>query len=143
LSNLRLSNISIRSSRRASARTFAADFVTSDTGTGFVHIAPGHGVDDYNLGRANGLLIYSPINDDGVFVHTNNLPIEQQMPAEMLGKSTLEKHGKSDANEVVLHELRLRKALIASGKLSPRLPALLAEQNRGHFPGDGPVVCED
>ena len=26
------------------------DFVTSDTGTGFVHIAPGHGLDDYNLG---------------------------------------------------------------------------------------------
>ena len=28
---------------------------TSDTGTGFVHIAPGHGLDDYNLGRQNGL----------------------------------------------------------------------------------------
>jgi len=34
------------------------------------------------------------------------------MPAEMLGKSILEKHGKSDANEMVLHELRLRKALL-------------------------------
>ena len=33
-------------------KAFAADFVTSDTGTGFVHIAPGHGLDDYNLGRA-------------------------------------------------------------------------------------------
>ncbi len=34
------------------------------------------------------------------------------MPAEMVGKSILEKHGKSDANEAVLHELRLRKALL-------------------------------
>ncbi len=35
---------------------FAADsFVTSETGTGFVHVAPGHGLDDYNLGRQNGL----------------------------------------------------------------------------------------
>ncbi|HET7624830.1 MAG TPA: class I tRNA ligase family protein, partial [Verrucomicrobiae bacterium] len=89
-----------------------ADFVTSDTGTGFVHIAPGHGLDDYNLGRANGLPIYSPVNDDGCLAHTNDLPIEFQMPAEMVGKSILEKHGKSDANEAVLHELRVRHALL-------------------------------
>src|ERR1700733_9158125 len=93
-------------------RAFAADFVTSDTGTGFVHIAPGHGQDDYNLGRANGLPIYSPVNDDGAFAHTGDLPLEQQMPVEFLGKSILEKHGKSDANEIVLHELRVRHALL-------------------------------
>jgi isoleucyl-tRNA synthetase len=93
-------------------KAFAADFVTSDTGTGFVHIAPGHGLDDYNLGRQNGLPIYSPVDDDGKFVCTNDLPIEQQMPAEMAGKSILEKHGKSDANEAVLHELRVRHALL-------------------------------
>ncbi|HEX9047434.1 MAG TPA: isoleucine--tRNA ligase, partial [Verrucomicrobiae bacterium] len=93
-------------------KALAADFVTADTGTGFVHIAPGHGQDDYNLGRANGLPVYSPVNDDGAFAHTNDLPVEQQMPAEMLGKSILEKHGKSDANEAVLHELRVRNALL-------------------------------
>ena len=32
-----------------------ADFVTMDTGTGAVHIAPGHGEDDYSLGSKNGL----------------------------------------------------------------------------------------
>jgi isoleucyl-tRNA synthetase len=93
-------------------KAFEADFVTSDTGTGFVHIAPGHGLEDYGLGSRNGLPIYSPVNDDGAFAHTNDLPVEQQMPAEMLGKSILEKHGKSDANEAVLHELRVRKALL-------------------------------
>ena len=93
-------------------KAFPAEFVTSDTGTGFVHIAPGHGLDDYNLGRQNGLPIYSPVDDDGRFAHTNDLPVEQQMPAEMLGKSILEKHGKSDANEAVLHELRVRHALL-------------------------------
>ena len=87
-------------------------FVTNDTGTGFVHIAPGHGLDDYNLGRANGLPIYSPVNDDGAFAHTGELPVEQQMPVAWLGKSILEKHGKSDANEAVLHELRVRHALL-------------------------------
>lgn len=87
-------------------------FVTNDTGTGFVHIAPGHGTDDYSLGRVHGLPIYSPVNDDGALAYTNDLPVEQQFPAEMLGKSTLAKHGKSDANEAVLHELRVRKALL-------------------------------
>ncbi len=89
-----------------------AGFVTSDTGTGFVHIAPGHGLEDYGLGSSAGLPIYSPVDDDGKFAHTNDLPVEQQMPSEMIGKSILEKHGKSDANEAVLHELRARKALL-------------------------------
>jgi isoleucyl-tRNA synthetase len=88
------------------------NFVENSTGTGFVHIAPGHGMDDYLLGRAAGLPIYSPVNDDGALDYTNDLPREQQMPAEMIGKSILEKHGKSDANEAVLHELRLRHALL-------------------------------
>ncbi len=92
-------------------KLFPANFVTSDTGTGFVHIAPGHGTDDYNLGRSVGLPIYSPVDDNGCLAHTNDLPVEQQMPAELLGKTTLEKHGKSDANEAVLHELRVRNAL--------------------------------
>ena len=94
------------------SKAYPADFVTADTGTGFVHIAPGHGLDDYNLGRQNGLPIYSPVNDDGALAHTNDFPAEQQMPAEMVGKSILEKHGKSDANEAVLHELRIRHALL-------------------------------
>ena len=93
-------------------KAFAAEFVTADTGTGFVHIAPGHGLDDYNLGRQNGLPIYSPVNDDGALAHSSELPVEQQMPVELLGKSILEKHGKSDANEAVLHELRSRHALL-------------------------------
>ncbi len=92
---------------------FAGDtFVENSTGTGFVHIAPGHGADDYQLGLKNNLPIYSPVDDDGKFALTDELPREKQMPEEMLGKSILEKHGKSDANEVVLHELRARKALL-------------------------------
>jgi isoleucyl-tRNA synthetase len=94
------------------SKFYPAGFVTSDTGTGFVHIAPGHGLEDYGLGSSVGLPIYSPVDDDGKFAYTNDLPVEQQMPAEMIGKSILEKHGKSDANEAVLHELRARKALL-------------------------------
>ena len=93
-------------------RAFAADFVTADTGTGFVHIAPGHGQDDYNLGRRTVCRFIRRWMTTARFAHTNDLPVEQQMPAEMVGKSILEKHGKSDANEAVLHELRVRHALL-------------------------------
>jgi isoleucyl-tRNA synthetase len=93
-------------------KAYPAGFVTSDTGTGFVHIAPGHGLEDYGLGSSVGLPIYSPVDDDGKFAYTNELPVEQQMPKEMIGQSILEKHGKSDANEAVLHALRLNHALL-------------------------------
>jgi isoleucyl-tRNA synthetase len=94
-------------------KLFAGDaFVDNVTGTGFVHVAPGHGLEDYTLGLRNGLPIYSPVDDDGRFAYTDDLPVEKQMPAEMIGKSILEKHGKSEANVAVLHELRVRKALL-------------------------------
>lgn len=98
---------------RRTGRFFAGDnFVTSDTGTGFVHIAPGHGMDDYQLGLQHGLPIYSPVDDNGCLAYTNDLPKEEQMPAELVGKSMLEKHGQSEANNAVLHELRARGALL-------------------------------
>jgi isoleucyl-tRNA synthetase len=46
----------------------AADFVGIDQGTGLVHIAPGHGEEDYELGRSLGLKIYNPVDDAGRFV---------------------------------------------------------------------------
>src|SRR5205823_13979178 len=69
-------------------KLFAGDaFVDNTTGTGFVHIAPGHGLDDYHLGIEHGLPIYSPVDDDGRFTRTSDLPEEQQMPSEMVGKA--------------------------------------------------------
>jgi isoleucyl-tRNA synthetase len=44
-----------------------ADFVTTETGTGQVHIAPGHGSDDYSVGRQNDLGLLSPVDDEGKF----------------------------------------------------------------------------
>lgn len=45
----------------------AADFVTTDTGTGFVHIAPGHGEDDWHLGMANGIAVPDTVQPDGTY----------------------------------------------------------------------------
>jgi isoleucyl-tRNA synthetase len=44
-----------------------AEFVAMDAGTGLVHIAPGHGEEDYDFGRTFGLGVYNPVNDDGRF----------------------------------------------------------------------------
>jgi isoleucyl-tRNA synthetase len=43
------------------------EHVTLDTGTGAVHTAPGHGVDDFIIGRAYGLPILSPVDNAGRF----------------------------------------------------------------------------
>lgn len=42
--------------------------VTLETGTGAVHTAPGHGADDYEMGRQYGLPIENPVGPDGRFV---------------------------------------------------------------------------
>lgn len=51
-----------------------AEFVTTDTGTGAVHIAPGHGADDYNVGRQYGLDVVSPVDDDGRYTDEVGIP---------------------------------------------------------------------
>ncbi len=42
-------------------------FVTTEAGTGFVHIAPGHGEEDFELGRAHGIEIPETVGPDGTF----------------------------------------------------------------------------
>jgi isoleucyl-tRNA synthetase len=43
------------------------EFVTNDTGTGFVHIAPGHGEDDWHLGKAHGIAVPDTVMPDGTY----------------------------------------------------------------------------
>jgi len=44
-----------------------APFVTLEAGSGCVHIAPGHGEEDYEIGKAYGLDIYAPVDNEGKF----------------------------------------------------------------------------
>lgn len=44
-----------------------APFVNLESGTGCVHIAPGHGQEDYEIGMEYGLENYAPVDDDGKF----------------------------------------------------------------------------
>ena len=43
------------------------EHVTADAGTGCVHTAPDHGVDDFNVGRANGIGTINLVQDNGVY----------------------------------------------------------------------------
>lgn len=49
-------------------RVLAADFVTTESGTGIVHTAPPYGVDDLALGQENGLPVVHAVGQDGNFL---------------------------------------------------------------------------
>lgn len=81
------------------SRVILADFVTLETGTGQVHIAPGHGADDYAAGVENGLPILSPVDDHGRFTEEVGVPV-------WAGKYVF------DANKEVVEHLRQHGALL-------------------------------
>ncbi|PYK92335.1 MAG: isoleucine--tRNA ligase, partial [Verrucomicrobia bacterium] len=82
------------------AMVLLAEFVTMDTGTGAVHIAPGHGEDDYLLGSKNGFPILSPVDDHGRYTNEVGIP-------ELVGKYVF------DANADIIRILRQRGMLLA------------------------------
>jgi len=59
-----------------------ADYVTTEDGTGLVHTAPGHGLEDYMTGQIYGLAVYSPVQNDGRYDDT--------VPEWLRGRSVLE-----------------------------------------------------
>jgi isoleucyl-tRNA synthetase len=60
------------------SRVIPGDFVTMDEGTGIVHIAPGHGADDFEAGIKYNLPIFAPVDDRGKFAGTGVPEIEGQ-----------------------------------------------------------------
>jgi isoleucyl-tRNA synthetase len=56
------------------SKVIPGTFVTDDTGTGQVHIAPGHGMEDYIAGKENGLGLLSPVDNLGKLTEECGLP---------------------------------------------------------------------
>jgi isoleucyl-tRNA synthetase len=52
---------------RESPIVIGGDYVTTESGTGLVHTAPGHGQEDYMVGQRYGLPILAPVDDNGNF----------------------------------------------------------------------------
>ena len=99
------------------------DHVTEDTGSGFVHTAPGHGREDFELWTANTRLLQErgvetripyTVDEDGVF--TDEAPGFE-------GKRVITEAGKvGDANRTVIDALIEAGALIARGRLKHQYP---------------------
>ena len=80
-----------------------------DTGTGCVHIAPGHGADDFQLGKAKGLEILCPVDDLGRFTSECGV-------AEWVGKPVFE------ANPLVVEHVREKGMLLGASAYQHSYP---------------------
>ena len=92
----------------------AGQHVTTDQGTGFVHIAPGHGAEDWALGTANGIEVPHTVGEDGGYL--DDVPL-------FAGARVLTDDGKEgDANGRVIAELAKSGCLLGSGRLVHSYP---------------------
>ena len=95
----------------------AGDFVAADTGTGFVHIAPGHGEDDWHLGMAHGIEVPETVLPDGTY--SSKVPLFAGLPVLAQGKD-----GKyySPAEKPVLAAIAETGALLGRVKIIHSYP---------------------
>ncbi|MBI4395569.1 MAG: isoleucine--tRNA ligase, partial [Elusimicrobia bacterium] len=86
-----------------------AEFVSREEGTGVVHIAPGHGEEDYAVGREYGLAVLSPVDDSGRFT-------QDVLPISLAGKTVWE------ANPIIVEMLSKTHQLVKETKISHSYP---------------------
>lgn len=81
------------------ALVVGAEYVELDTGTGVVHTAPGHGVDDFRTGQRFGLPTLMPVDDQGRFTEAGGKYAHQFV---------------FDANPLIIEDLRASGALMSA-----------------------------
>ncbi|RMG03080.1 MAG: isoleucine--tRNA ligase [Nitrospirae bacterium] len=89
------------------SKVITGEFVSTEEGTGIVHIAPGHGEDDYLAGLRYGLDIYAPVDDLGRFTTED---------ADLKGEFVFK------ANERIIEILRENSSLMGSGDITHSYP---------------------
>jgi len=99
------------------------DHVTDDAGTGFVHTAPGHGVEDYNIWTASQKSLRERGIDTAIpFTVDADGVLTEQAPG-FTGTRVLKANGdKGDANDAVIKALAAANALIARGRVKHQYP---------------------
>ena len=70
---------------------YAADFVSHESGTGIVHIAPAYGEDDFDLARSLGISAFHVIDDNGYYVDSNYKGLEVWENNKFIAKDLKEK----------------------------------------------------
>ena len=99
------------------------DHVTDEDGTGFVHTAPGHGRDDFDIWMANGKALTERNIDTHIpFTVDADGRFTKEAPG-FVGKRVLDDKGnKGDANDAVIKALSEANGLIARGRLKHQYP---------------------
>jgi isoleucyl-tRNA synthetase len=93
---------------RTSPIVIGGDYVTTESGTGLVHTAPGHGMDDFVVGQRYGLPILSPVDDAGNFT---------EEAGQFQGLNVLK-----DANEAIVQALTASRSLLKEESYAHRYP---------------------
>jgi isoleucyl-tRNA synthetase len=93
---------------RTSPVLVAGDYITIESGTGLVHTAPGHGVDDFNTGRKHGLPVLCPVDEAGILTAE---------AGPFAGLNVLK-----DANGAIITALRDAGVLLAEQRYEHRYP---------------------
>jgi isoleucyl-tRNA synthetase len=101
----------------------SGDHVTDDTGTGFVHTAPGHGREDFDVWTANARELEARgINTTIPYTVDENGALTDQAPG-FIGKRVINDKGeKGDANDAVIKALVEAGMLLARGRLKHQYP---------------------
>ncbi|MCX8164410.1 MAG: isoleucine--tRNA ligase [Aquificaceae bacterium] len=90
------------------SKVYPSEFVELSTGTGLVHMAPGHGREDYTVGLRYGLEPFAPLDDEGRFT--------EEAPEFIRYKRVFE------ANPLIVEDLRKRGLLLWEGKIRHSYP---------------------
>jgi len=99
------------------------DHVTEDTGTGFVHTAPGHGVDDFEVWTASEALLKERNIDKAIPFTVDEAGFFTKEAPRFEGKRVVDDKGKfGDANEAVIQALQESNALIARARYKHDYP---------------------
>ena len=93
---------------RESPVVIGGDYITTESGTGLVHTAPGHGQEDYIVGQRYGLPILSPVDDKG------NLTEEA---GKFAGLNVLK-----DANEAIIQAMQEAGSLLKEETYGHKYP---------------------
>ena len=99
------------------------DHVTDDTGTGFVHTAPGHGADDYIIWMQNQKALHDRGIDTTIPFTVDADGVLTKAAPGFEGKRVLKENGdKGDANDAVIKALSEAGNIIARGRLKHQYP---------------------
>ena len=90
------------------SKVYLSEFVELGTGTGLVHMAPGHGQEDYIIGQRYGVDAFAPVDDEGRFI--------QEAPDWLRGIRVF------DANDLIIEKLQEVEALIHKEVISHSYP---------------------